>query len=123
MDLLQTEFPFTLPCGFVDPQGNRIRHGLMRRATALDEVDPLEDRRVQRNEAYAGILLLSRVVTHLGSISPVSPQMIGTLFATDFLFLQELYERINTNGSSLIETQCPACGERFALDVAGGEQM
>jgi hypothetical protein len=119
--MFQTEFAFTLPCGFIDPEGNLIRHGVMRRATALDEIEPLGDRRVQTNEAYLSILLLSRVVVRLGSFSPVEPQIIGRLFASDFLFLQELYERINESGNSLIETQCPTCGARFALDTAGAE--
>ncbi len=116
--MLQTEFNFTLPCGYIDPHGNRIQTGTMRRATAFDEVEPLQDQRVQANGAYLGLLVLSRVVTRLGPISPVSPQLIGSLFATDYLFLQDLYVRINEVGTSQVETACPSCGTRFALDLA-----
>jgi hypothetical protein len=116
---LQTEFAFTLPCGYVDERGNLHRHGSMRLATALDEVEPLHDPRVQANEAYLGILVLSRVITELGDIRPVGPQVVERLFSADFAYLQDLYVRANDVGSTLIETECPSCGARFALDMAG----
>ena len=74
---LQTEFAFTLPCGYVDEQGTLHRQGTMCRAVALDEVEPLSDTRVQTNQAYMSILLLSRVITRLGEISPVPPAVVG----------------------------------------------
>ena len=116
--MLQTEFEFTLPGGYVDERGNLQRDGVMRRATALDEVDPLRDPRVRQNEAYLGILLLSRVVTRLGEISPVPTTVVERLFASDYTFLQDLYLRVNGGGSDMVETQCPACGTRFELDIA-----
>ena len=116
--MLQIEFAFTLPCGYVDEQGNLHRQGVMRRATALDEVEPLRDPRVRGNEAYLSILLLSRVVVELGAISPVPPAAIERLFATDFTYLQNLYERVNQADAGLVETECPTCGTRFALDLA-----
>lgn len=118
--MLQTEFDFTLPCGFVDERGNLHRAGTMRLATAIDEIEPLHDPRVQANQAYLTILLLSRVTTRIGNISPVHPTVIEQLFSADFAFLQDLYVRINELGSSLVETECPNCGTRFALDLAGG---
>lgn len=116
--MLQTEFTFTLPCGYVDPQGNLHREGVMRRAMALDEVEPLEDARVQRNDAYLTIVLLSRVILRLGTISPVTTAVVERLFATDFLYLQDLYMRFNETGTSVVETRCPTCGTHFALDLA-----
>jgi hypothetical protein len=116
--MLQTEFAFTLPCGYVDEQGNLHQQGTMRMATALDEVAPMQDARVRANELYLSILLLSRVVTRLGEISPVSPAVIERLFSADFVYLQDLYMRVNHVGPNLIETQCPTCGTRFALDLA-----
>ena len=115
--MLQTEFEFTLPCGYIDEQGDLHRAGTMRRATALDEVAPLRDPRVRANEAYLSILLLSRVITRLGTISPVSPSVVERLFATDFVYLQDLYARVNQVEDSLVETQCPTCGTHFALDL------
>lgn len=121
--MLQTEFDFTLPCGYIDTQGNLHRRGVMRRATALDEVEPLAHPRVRANEAYLGILLLGRVVVRLGTLAAVTPAVIEGLFATDFTFLQDLYERVNgavAPEGSLIETACPTCATRFVLDI--GEQ-
>ena len=116
--MLQTEFPFTLPRGYVDERGDLHREGVMRLAMAADEVEPLADARVRANEAYLPILLLSRVVLRLGSLSPVTPAVIERLFAADFVYLQELYVRANDAGSEVIETECPRCGERFALDLS-----
>lgn len=118
--MLQTEFEFTLPRGYVDAQGNLHRRGIMRLATALDEIEPLQDARVRTNEAYLSILVLSRVVTCLGEIRQVSPALIEGLFSADLAYLQRLYIQVNDAGTSLVETQCPGCGTRFALDLAGG---
>jgi len=117
---LQTEYHFTLPCGYVDERGDLHRDGVMRLATALDEVQPLRDARVQANEAYVAVLLLSRVVTQLGDVSLVTPNVIERLFAADFVYLQELYIRMNEPDGALAETQCPDCGSRFAVDVLAG---
>ena len=117
--MLQTEFEFTLPCGYIDLHGNLHRKGTMRLATALDEVEPLQDARVRANEAYLSILLLSRVITRLGDISQVSPAIVEKLFSADMTYLQDLYIRVNDVGTSLVETQCPSCGTSFALDLAG----
>ena len=119
--LLQTEYEFTLPCGYVDERGGLHRGGRMRLATALDEVEPLRDPRVQGNQAYLSILLLSRVLLRLGDISPVAPAVVERLFSADFAYLQDLYVRVNDLGTSIVETQCPACGSRFSLDLAGGD--
>ncbi len=116
--MLQTEFAFTLPCGFIDDRGDRHQEGTMRLATARDEIEPLGDPRVQANQAYVSILLLSRVVTRLGGISPISPATIEGLFSADFSYLQDLYIRINDQGTNLVETACPSCGARFALDLS-----
>ena len=80
--MLQIEFEFTLPCGYIDEQGNLHRQGVMRRASALDEIEPLADPRVRSNEAYLSILLLSRVITRIGALTQISPAMIARLFAT-----------------------------------------
>ena len=116
--MLQTEFTFTLPCGYVDEQGTLHRQGVMRRATAMDEVEPLRDPRVRANEAYLSILLLSRVVTQIGSLTSVGQPVIERLFATDFIFLQTLYAQVNDPEGGVAETQCPTCGTRFLLDLS-----
>ena len=117
--MLQTEFEFTLPRGYVDAAGNLHRQGVMRLATAMDEIEPFEDPRAKVNDAYLSVLLISRVMVRLGELSAVSPAIVGALFASDFAYLQELYVKLNDAASHAVETQCPACGKRFALDLMG----
>lgn len=93
--MFQTEFEFTLPCGYLDEEGTLHRDGVMRRATAADEILPLKDPRVQKNEAYLIVILLSRVLTRLGGVPAINPKVIEGLFATDLAYLQALYNRIN----------------------------
>jgi hypothetical protein len=120
---LQTEFEFTLPRGYVDPQGNLHRRGVMRLATAMDEIAPLRDMRVRSNQAYLVIVLLSRVVTKLGTLPEVNTGVIESLFAADLAYLQAFYRQINEDGASLIHIQCPDCRAQIELDLAdlGGE--
>jgi hypothetical protein len=117
MSQIQTEFAFTLARGYMDESGNLHREGVMRLARAFDEVEPLEDGRTRANEAYLSILLLSRVIVRLGKISPVPPEVIEGLFASDFAYLQEIYVRLNEDGNRMIETRCPSCGKHFGLDL------
>jgi len=113
----QTEYEFTLPRGYVDAQGNLHQRGIMRLATARDEIEPLADPRAQANESYLAILLLARVVTRLGEITPVNPAVIEALYAADFAYLQDVYLRINDDASRWIATECPNCRTRFELDM------
>jgi hypothetical protein len=93
----QTEIEFELPKGYVDDTGTLHRRGAMRLATAADEILPLRDPRVQQNEAYIVVIVLSRVVTRLGSLSEVHPGVIENLFASDLAYLQRLYEQFNSS--------------------------
>lgn len=116
---LTTEFPFILPRGYVDDEGRVHRDGVMRLATARDEILPQRDRRVQENSAYLTIVLLARVVTRLGSVSAINTGVIENLFASDLAFLQDLYRRINAEGTSQAAVACPSCKHEFAIDLAG----
>src|SRR5215211_5107 len=107
--ILQTEFEFTLPKGYIDKDGNLHRTGVMRLANAKDEIAPLQDPRVQRNQAYLTIILLSRVITRLGELRDVNPGVVENLFAADLAYLQDLYHRINANGHSRMKVLCPEC--------------
>jgi hypothetical protein len=96
MNGLQTEFEFTLPKGYVDSSGTLHRAGTMRLATARDEIEPLRDPRVSGpDDPFLTVIVLSRVVTQLGSLSQVTPGEIENLFAADLAFLQDLYGIIN----------------------------
>lgn len=114
---LQTEFPFTLPRGFVDAQGAVHSEGVMRLATALDEITPLRDPRVRANPAYLTILLLARVVTRLGALPSVTPAVVETLFAADMAYLQAFYRKINEEGTTLLSVPCPHCQNLLELDL------
>lgn len=102
---LQTEFPFTLPKGFVDKHGTLHREGVMRLATGRDEIEPLRDARVKENEAYLTVIVLSRVITELGTHPQVTPATIESLFVDDLAFLQDFYTRINFGMDATAEEQ------------------
>ncbi len=112
---LQTEFEFTLPKGYVDSEGTLHKKGVMRLATAKDEILPQKDPRVQSNPAYMSVILLSRVVTKLGTLSDVNPQVIEDLFLSDLGYLQELYQRVNDD-EVLFKVQCPHCEEEIEVN-------
>jgi hypothetical protein len=118
--MFQTEYEFTLPLGYLDDDGELHRDGVIRLATAADELEPLKDARVQRNPAYLTVILLARVVTRLGSLELVTPKTIEGLFASDLAFLQETYNEINGAGGEPVV--CPACDHAFevARTAVGG---
>jgi hypothetical protein len=119
-DKLRTEFTFELPRGYVDDSGVTHYSGVMRLATARDELVPLRDDRVRENPPYLTVVLLARVVTRIGDITDVHAGTIENLFASDLAFLQDLYRRINSEGHTRAGVACPDCGRQFAVDVAGG---
>ena len=116
--MFQTEHEFTLPMGFIDEQGTMHRDGVMRLATAADEILPLKDPRVQKNAAYLVVILLSRVVTRLGGINPITPKTIENLFAADLAYLQDLYNDINHVGNGHLPITCPQCQHAFETERA-----
>jgi hypothetical protein len=117
--MLQTEFPFTLPRGYVDGDGDLHREGVMRLATAQDEVLPLKDPRVQANPGYLVIILLARVVTRLGEVPDVNPKVIEGLFSGDLSYLEDLYRTINENGRDRLAVTCPHCDGAFEVAISG----
>ena len=116
---MQTEFPFTLPRGYVDSEGNVHREGVMRLATAFDEVGPMKDPRVQSNPGYLVIILFSRVITRLGDLASINPKVIEGLFSGDLAYLQEFYRRINETGHSRVAVTCHNCDARFEVEMCG----
>jgi hypothetical protein len=116
----QTQYPFTLPKGFVDQQGTLHRSGVMRLATAKDEIVPLQDYRVQANRAYLVIVLLSRVIIKLGDVKGIDTDTIENLFSTDLAYLQEFYRKINEEGAPKVHAKCPSCNTEFDVDLLGG---
>lgn len=114
--MFQTEYEFILPKGYVDKEGNLHREGVMRLATAADEILPFKDPRVQSNPAYLTIILLSRVITKLGSLEVINPKVIEGLFAADLNYLQDFYNRINENGTRSLKIVCPHCQQTIEVE-------
>lgn len=115
MSTFQTEFPFELPKGYVDGEGNLHKKGVMRLATAADEILPMKDIRVQQNPGYISIILLSRVVTQLGSLPAIDTRVIEKMFTADLAFLQDLYQKVNQIEPPVIKTVCPHCNEEIKI--------
>lgn len=120
-DILCTEFAFTLPRGLLDDQNRVHRHGSMRLASAKDEIYVQKQRLIKDNPAYDVLLMLSQVITRLGSLNSISPNLLERLVLQDIAYLREFFNRVNQQGSVHIPTQCPHCNAEFAveLDLAG----
>jgi hypothetical protein len=116
--VLQTEYEFTLPKGYVDDNGTLHKQGVMRLASAADEILPMKDPRVQTNPAYLTVILLSRVITKLGELEGINPGIVEKFFVGDLTFLQEFYKTINGNGNVLMKVKCPKCGESFEKEMS-----
>lgn len=119
--MFKTEYQFRLPRGFVDEEGKVHRDGVMRLATARDEIVPLQDYRVQGNRAYLVIILLSRVITKLGDLPRISVDTVEGLFSTDLAYLQEFYRKINEEGGApKHHVTCPKCSHEMDIDMVTG---
>ncbi|MFD7862942.1 hypothetical protein [Streptomyces sp. NPDC059783] len=113
------EFDFELPRGYVDDEGRTHRTGTMRLATARDELRPQIDLRVKENPAYLSVVLLSQVITRLGTITDVHVGVVERMYATDVAFLQDFYRRINSEGHTHAAVTCPLCQGSFEVDLSG----
>ena len=112
------EHRFTLPRGYVDAAGQIHRDGNMRLATALDEIEAMQNPRVQEHDANLPLVLLSRVVTSLGTLPIVTAQVIGELYAGDLAFLEDLYLQLNSPQPIQVGAICPYCGKTFHVAIA-----
>jgi hypothetical protein len=115
----QTEVEFTLPKGYLDAHGVLHRRGIMRLATAADEILPLRDPRVQQNPAYLAIIVLARVIVKLGDLPSIDTKTIEGLFAADLDYLQRTYEQINGNGDDASQPE-PVATPRGADGAGNG---
>lgn len=119
---LLTQLSFTLPRGLVDSSGVVHRQGIMRLATARDELVAHKHRHVQAYPEYLMLVLLSQVVIQLGTLESISPDDLENLLTQDLAYLRELYNRINQTGSAQLSVQCPQCSHQFQTElVLSGE--
>ena len=114
---METEFEFELPKGYVDKNGDVHKRGTMRLATAADEILPMRDPRVQQNAGYLTIILLSRVITRLGTLSTINTHVIESLFTMDLAYLQDLYQRINMSDMPSYKVVCPHCNQQIEVPL------
>ena len=114
---METEFEFELPKGYVDKNGDVHKRGTMRLATAADEILPMRDPRVQQNAGYLTIILLSRVITRLGTLSSINTHVIEGLFTMDLAYLQDLYQRINMSDMPTYKVVCPYCNQQIEVPL------
>lgn len=112
-----TEYEFTLPNGYVDKDGTLQRNGVMRTATAGDEILSQRDPRVMQNPSYLSVVLLSHVIIRLGTLQKIDAILLEGLFAKDLAFLIDMYEQINSLTDPTIHTVCPQCGCRYEVPL------
>lgn len=113
----QTEYEFELPRGYVDDSGTLHRRGIMRLATAADEILPMKDPRIQSNPSYLTIVLMARVVTKLGDLRHVDTKVIEKLFTADLAYLQNLYRQVNDLEPPKLGVICPKCDHEYEVEV------
>lgn len=111
--MMQTEYEFTLPKGYMDEKGELHRDGVMRLANAGDEINAMNNKLAQKNPDYMSVLLLAAVIVRLDGADAVTPELIEKLYAADFAFLQNMYRTINEADDPVIRVQCPYCGKDF----------
>lgn len=112
------EIEFNLPHGYVDPQGHVHRYGRMRMATVMDEIAPALEATQQYNDAYMIVLLMARVITQLGDLPQITPEVVSSLYAADMIYLEDLYLRLNSSDQIVMGTTCPHCQSQFNIAVA-----
>lgn len=117
-NLFSTEFDFILPGGLIDAQGGIHSQGVMRLATAKDEISVQKDRRVKDDPAYGVLVMLSRVIIRLGNLPSVTPEVLEGLFTRDLAYLREFYNRLNQQGDAYIPVQCPQCSTQFSVELS-----
>lgn len=116
-NFLVTQFEFNLPRGLVDAEGAVHQQGIMRLATARDEMLADKDVRTQESSTYRSLVILSQVILKLGTLSQVLPEQLEGLFTKDLAYLREFYNRINQQGAAVIPTQCPQCSNAFDVEL------
>lgn len=104
------EINFSLPIGYQDEAGNLHREGSMQLATALTEINVHNNEEAMFGTRKRDCIIFSNVVTKLGDLDTVSPEIIEELYEVDFLYLQLLYNKLNRDNDETIETMCPHCG-------------
>ena len=111
------EYEFYLPIGYEDDRGVFHRRGKMRLATALDEIEINNSPQSKLKTRYRDCLLFSRVLESLGTLTEITPEVIENLYEADFIYLQMLYNKLNSDYNEHVITKCPHCGHVNSTDL------
>jgi hypothetical protein len=111
------EYEFYLPIGYEDEKGVFHRKGKMRLATALDEIEINNHAQSRQKTRYRDCVLFSRVIESLGTLQELTPEIIEEMYEADFIYLQMLYNKLNSDYNELVTTRCPGCGNVNSTDM------
>jgi hypothetical protein len=111
---IRDEFHFSLPkgTGLQPNSGTRVT-GTMRLTKVSDLLSIERDGGVQRNSGEFYLVLLSKVVTQLGTLKAVNRKVIENLDPADFAFLTDFINHINHQVIKRIPLTCPSCGSTY----------
>jgi hypothetical protein len=115
-DTNQTETHVKLPLGYQDREGNWHRYADIREMTGRDE-EALADPRNRNNAAKAMTKFLASCVTKIGSISPVTEEIIRDMSIGDRDFLMVKIRQLSFGNKVKIDSTCPNCSAKLGLTV------
>jgi len=120
-DEIRTEFPFTLPRGYVDKDGNLHRDIVIREITGADQEAMLSGQ-LRQNPAKMMTALFARVVIKLGTLekAQINTGVTAGMVKGDRDFLILKLKEIDSGPELEINVECPDCGKKFQamLDLA-----
>lgn len=109
---MQTEFEFCLPVGYIDGQGIIHQKGVMRLASAADELTAVKKANEKGNAAAVYMFLLAKVIKNIGTCEEITAEIIEALFARDYNYLKDFYQKINDYEHNNLKF-CPHCGKEL----------
>ncbi|MDR1933062.1 MAG: hypothetical protein LBQ57_09625 [Spirochaetales bacterium] len=111
---LRTSFRFTLPRGRgVRAEENRKVSGTMRLVQVKDIIQIERDGDVRRDSGAFYVVLLSRVITALGSEKMITRKTIEQLCPADFAFCVDFLHEINHQVIKRVPLRCSSCSHDF----------
>lgn len=111
---IRQEYHFVLPkgTGIKTESGHKVS-GTMRLLKVKDIVSIERDSTVQKNNGFFYVVLLSKVITQLGSENSVNRNTIEKLNPVDFAFLVDFMHEINHQIIKKISLRCPNCQHEY----------
>ena len=120
-DVIQREFTFELPKGYVDRDGNMHREVVLREINGADQ-EAMLNPQFSKNPAKMLTSLLARVVMRLGTLDKarIDTHVTSELLKTDRDFLLLKLKELDSGPDMEMDVECPDCGRKFkaVLDMA-----